>query len=134
MNVLVTGSAGFLGRHACAMFEAQGHQVTGVDIRTGTDCRYVYDSAQRYDTVAHFAAIVGGRATIDGDPLAVAQTMALDVAFFRYIQRTRPRHSVYPSSSAAYQSHSRPAPITADCTSRTSTSTHQNCPTPCTDG
>jgi len=102
VKVLVTGSAGFLGRHACAMFEAQGHTVTGVDTRTGVDCRYVFESGEKFDIVAHFAAIVGGRATIDGDPLAVAQTIALDVALFRYVQRTQPRHVIYPSSSAAY--------------------------------
>ena len=102
VKVLVTGSAGFLGRHAVRTFEALGHTVTGVDIRSGTDCRYVYDSAEYFDIVIHLAAIVGGRATIDGNPLAVAQTTALDVALFNYAQRVKPRHVVYPSSSAAY--------------------------------
>jgi len=102
VKVLVTGSAGFLGRHAVRTFEALGHQVTGVDITAGIDCRYVYDSAEHFDIVLHFAAIVGGRATIDGNPLAVAQTIALDVALFNYTQRVKPRHVVYPSSSAAY--------------------------------
>jgi len=102
VKVLVTGSAGFLGRHAVRTFEALGHQVTGVDITAGIDCRYVYDSAEHFDIVLHFAAIVGGRATIDGNPLAVAQTIALDVALFNYTQRVQPRHVVYPSSSAAY--------------------------------
>jgi len=102
MKVLVTGSAGFLGRHAVRTFEALGHTVTGVDIRSGTDCRYVYDSAEYFDIVIHLAAIVGGRATIDGNPLAVAQTTTLDVALFNYAQRVKPRHVVYPSSSAAY--------------------------------
>lgn len=102
VKVLVTGSAGFLGRHAVRTFEVLGHQVTGVDITAGIDCRYVYDSAEYFDIVLHFAAIVGGRATIDGNPLAVAQTIALDVALFNYTQRVKPRHVVYPSSSAAY--------------------------------
>ena len=89
MKVLVTGSAGFLGRHAVRTFEALGHQVTGVDITAGIDCRYVYDSAEYFDIVLHFAAIVGGRATIDGNPLAVAQTIALDVALFNHTQRVQ---------------------------------------------
>ena len=58
-----------------------------MDITAGIDCRYVYDSAEYFDIVLHFAAIVGGRATIDGNPLAVAQTIALDVALFNYTQR-----------------------------------------------
>lgn len=102
MKVLVTGSDGFLGRHAVNTFLGLGHEVHGVDIQSGTDCRDVFDSDTRFDIVLHFAAIVGGRATIDGNPLAVAQTMALDVALFNFAERTRPGHVIYPSSSAAY--------------------------------
>jgi len=101
-SVLVTGSAGFIGRHAVKMFEAQGHHVTAIDIRAGMDCRKVFDTNARWDVVAHFAAIVGGRANIDGNPLAVAESMALDVAMFSHALRTKPAHVVYPSSSAAY--------------------------------
>lgn len=82
MKVLVTGSDGFLGRHAMRTFLQLGHDVQGVDIQSGTDCRDVFASDTYFDIVLHFAAIVGGRATIDGNPLAVAQTIALDVALF----------------------------------------------------
>lgn len=52
--------------------------------------------------VFHFAAIVGGRATIDGDPMKVALDLAIDAEFFYYITRHRPERVLYPSSSAAY--------------------------------
>jgi len=102
VKVLVTGSDGFLGRHAMRTFLQLGHDVQGVDIQSGTDCRDVFASDTYFDIVLHFAAIVGGRATIDGNPLAVAQTIALDVALFNYAERVRPGHVIYPSSSAAY--------------------------------
>jgi nucleoside-diphosphate-sugar epimerase len=52
--------------------------------------------------VFHFAAIVGGRATIDGDPMKVALDLAIDAEFFYYITRHAPERVLYPSSSAAY--------------------------------
>ena len=52
--------------------------------------------------VFHFAAIVGGRATIDGDPMKVALDLAIDAEFFYYITRHKPERVLYPSSSAAY--------------------------------
>lgn len=102
MRVLITGSDGFLGRHAAYHWTGLGHDVTGVDIRSGHDCRDVYASSTRYDIVLHFAAHVGGRDTIDNHPLTVAQTLALDAALFDYAVRVKPAHILYPSSSAAY--------------------------------
>lgn len=55
-----------------------------------------------FKDVFHFAAIVGGRATIDGDPMKVALDLAIDALFFRWICLTKPKRALYPSSSAAY--------------------------------
>ena len=52
--------------------------------------------------VFHFAAIVGGRAMIDGDPLMVALDLSIDAEFFFWITRHKPERVLYPSSSAAY--------------------------------
>ena len=57
---------------------------------------------QGFKDVFHFAAIVGGRATIDGDPMKVALDLAIDALFFRWICLTKPKRVLYPSSSAAY--------------------------------
>ncbi len=57
---------------------------------------------ERFSDVFHFAAIVGGRATIDGDPMMVAQDLAIDAEFFYWVCRHKPERVLYPSSSAAY--------------------------------
>lgn len=54
------------------------------------------------DDVYHFAAIVGGRAKIDGDPMMVALDLAIDAEFFYWICNHKPGRVLYPSSSAAY--------------------------------
>jgi nucleoside-diphosphate-sugar epimerase len=55
-----------------------------------------------FTDVFHFAAIVGGRATIDGDPMKVALDLAIDAEFFRWVCLSKPKRVLYPSSSAAY--------------------------------
>ena len=56
----------------------------------------------RIDDVFHFAAIVGGRAMIDGDPMQVALDLSIDAEFFNWVTRSKPGRVLYPSSSAAY--------------------------------
>ena len=56
----------------------------------------------RFSDVYHFAAIVGGRAKIDGDPMAVALDLSIDAEFFYWACRHKPDRILYPSSSAAY--------------------------------
>lgn len=57
---------------------------------------------ERFADVYHFAAIVGGRAMIDGDPIQVALDLSIDAEFFYWISRHKPERVLYPSSSAAY--------------------------------
>ncbi|MDA0714791.1 MAG: NAD-dependent epimerase/dehydratase family protein [Bacteroidetes bacterium] len=52
--------------------------------------------------VFHFAAIIGGRSKIDGDPMMVALDLSIDAEFFYWITRQNPERVLYPSSSAAY--------------------------------
>lgn len=56
----------------------------------------------RIHDVFHFAAIVGGRAKIDGDPMAVALDLSIDAEMFYFVCRYKPERFLYPSSSAAY--------------------------------
>ena len=56
----------------------------------------------KFSDVFHFAAIVGGRAKIDGDPMMVALDLSIDAEFFYWICRYKPERVLYPSSSAAY--------------------------------
>ncbi|NJB85080.1 nucleoside-diphosphate-sugar epimerase [Lewinella marina] len=57
---------------------------------------------ERFSDVFHFAAIVGGRSTIEGDPMKVALDLSIDAEFFYWVTRHRPDRTLYPSSSAAY--------------------------------
>lgn len=59
-------------------------------------------SFDKFADVFHFAAIVGGRAKIDGDPMMVALDLSIDAEFFYWICRHKPSRVLYPSSSAAY--------------------------------
>ena len=44
----------------------------------------------RFSDVFHFAAIVGGRAKIDGDPMMVALDLSIDAEFFYWAVRHKP--------------------------------------------
>ena len=47
MHVLLTGSAGWLGRHLAPMLESLGHEVTGVDVAPGPFTREIGTIADR---------------------------------------------------------------------------------------
>ncbi len=57
---------------------------------------------ERFSDVFHFAAIVGGRMKIEGDPMMVALDLSIDAEFFYWICQHKPERVLYPSSSAAY--------------------------------
>lgn len=57
---------------------------------------------ERFEDVFHFAAIVGGRLKIEGDPMAVALDLSIDAEFFYWACQHKPQRVLYPSSSAAY--------------------------------
>ncbi|WP_329215249.1 NAD-dependent epimerase/dehydratase family protein [Streptomyces sp. NBC_01485] len=104
MRVLLTGHRGFVGRHLHAALEARGDDVTGIDLADGSGDALDFFRAdnQRWDLAIHCAAIVGGRASIDGSPLGVATNLALDAWYMRWLIRTGTPRAVYFSSSAAY--------------------------------
>jgi nucleoside-diphosphate-sugar epimerase len=107
MNVLVTGSHGFIGRHMSAALAARGDTVHRYDTRVGLDCMDVFDGrhwpSETFDLVVHCAAIVGGRENIERGPAELATyNVGLDAALFRWALAARPGRVVYFSSSAAY--------------------------------
>src|SRR3972149_8974014 len=57
---------------------------------------------EKFADVFHFAAIVGGRAKIEGDPMMVALDLSIDAEFFYWACQHKPERVLYPSSSAAY--------------------------------
>lgn len=114
MKALVTGHSGFIGRHMARHLMDLGYQVTGIDINDDSflgltlmaiqqDVRTLFrENKKHYDLVVHCAAVVGGRAKIDGSPLEVAVDLAIDAEMFQWALRTEPDTIVYFSSSAAY--------------------------------
>ena len=103
MKVLLTGGKGFIGSHLRAAFWQRDYDVTVIDLADGNDALDFFRTDDtRFDLAIHAAAIVGGRKTIDGSPLAIATNLALDAYFFRWLQRTKTDRAVYFSSSAAY--------------------------------
>ncbi len=128
-NALVTGSHGFVGRHFVRRLLGNGYEVTGVDalvpgsgarpllewvdsLPSGshdfneelTDARvwFSQNSDTYFDLVIHLAAVVGGRETIERNPLAVAEDLEIDSAFWRWVVKSSPGHVISFSSSAAY--------------------------------
>jgi len=101
MKVLITGHKGFCGRHFVKALKK--HDITGVDIKEGNDCRDFFKANKRkFDLVIHLAAIVGGRETIEGQPLSVATDLSIDAEMFNWALSTGQGRVVYFSSSAAY--------------------------------
>lgn len=101
MKILITGHMGFVGRHFVERL--QEHEIVGIDIKEGNDCRDFFRYRRdHFDLVIHLAAIVGGRATIEGQPLHVATDLSIDAEFFNWVAVTKPTNAVYFSSSAAY--------------------------------
>lgn len=105
-RVLITGHKGFVGRYFYDVLEESGWTVYGIDIKENGDCRNFFKEVNRqFDLVIHLAAIVGGRESIEGCPLAVADNFSIDSEFFQWCLKTKPKKVVYFSSSAAYPTH-----------------------------
>lgn len=110
MRALISGDRGFLGRHFTAELKRRGWEVYGLDTKASSaqDCRGLFRRDVRmqemphWDLVVHCAAIVGGRETIENDPLATAESLSIDAEMFRWAAVARPGRVLYFSSSAAY--------------------------------
>lgn len=117
-RVLVTGAAGFLGRYFTLYHTYRDDHVVAVDdfsspyaywpegagpIKRMDAAEYFsFHEISDFDLVYHFAAPVGGREKIEGDPLYNADSLRLDAVLFRWATRAKPKVIVYPSSSAVY--------------------------------
>lgn len=102
-KALITGSEGFVGRHFYGALQSARWNITEMDLKGGGDARKFFMSDEtKFDLVIHCAAIVGGRKTIDGAPLALASNLELDSGLFQWALRNKPGRVLYFSSSAAY--------------------------------
>jgi len=128
-KVLVTGGAGFVGRHIverCLKLGYEVHCVDKVAPLTGgllpekwplfcpldfknfhfyhEDCREFFKRVRDtdFDYGFHLAAMVGGREMIENNPLAVADDLSIDAHYWQLAKETRPKKTICFSSSAAY--------------------------------
>jgi GDP-L-fucose synthase len=129
-KILVTGGAGFVGRHIVKRFLDFGDEVHcvdnvapltgGLDPDPGwpffnpfdyknfhfhrEDCRAFFKRVldDDFDYAFHLAAMVGGRLMIENNPLAVADDLSIDSEYWQWAIRTKPRKTICFSSSAAY--------------------------------
>lgn len=129
-KILITGGAGFVGRHFCEHFLRQGDEVHcvdsivpltgGIDVKKGwplfeprefksfhfyrEDCRGYFQRVldTDFDYAFHLAAMVGGREMIENNPLAVAEDLSIDSTYWSWAVKTKPGKTICFSSSAAY--------------------------------
>ncbi len=129
-KILITGAAGFVGRHVTRRFLEAGDEVHAVDSivpLTGgidpaqgwplfnpsdfenlwfyrEDCRSFFEriTDTDFDYTFHLAAVVGGREMIEHNPLAVADDLSIDAKYWQWAVKAKPRKTICFSSSAAY--------------------------------
>ncbi len=129
-KILITGGAGFVGRRFVKRFLELGDQVHCVDSLVPLsgavapengwftvhpldyknfhffemDCRdyFVKTNDTDFDYCLHLAALVGGRLMIENNPLAIADDLSIDSAYWQWALRARPAKTICFSSSAAY--------------------------------
>ena len=116
-KILITGGAGFVGRHFVKRFLDAGDKVHCVDSivpMTGgidpshwplyspkdynnfhfhkQDCRdyFKHHKGEYFDYVFHLAAMVGGREMIEYNPLAVAEDLSIDAEFWIWVKDAKP--------------------------------------------
>lgn len=130
MRILITGGAGFVGRHFVRHFLESGDDVLvvdslwpgggGADPAAGwplfeprdfagfgferSDCRewFAAHREERFDLALHLAAVVGGRTVIEDNPLGVAVDLSIDAMYWEWARTARPAKTLCFSSSAAY--------------------------------
>jgi nucleoside-diphosphate-sugar epimerase len=111
-TVLITGASGFLGSWFTDWFirnevpvnlwlvDIKDHP-TGLPVDLQDIVTWLDDFDREVDAVFHFAAPVGGRERIEGDPLYNADSLRIDSVVFRWAIN-HAKTLIYPSSSAVY--------------------------------
>ncbi len=103
--MLITGAAGFIGSHIAETLETAGHDISGVDLRNGSDIRDagVLDrSLEGVDVVVHQAAKVGIGVDVADMPGYVAVNAYGTAVLLAAMARCRVARLVLASSMVVY--------------------------------
>lgn len=118
MRVLITGGAGFIGRHLCARMAALGHQVTafdmppviaaageppaGVRYQDGSVCAIGPQHVEGFDLVIHAAAVLGVALTQAKPRYMLNVNVGGTLAVVEACERGGVGRLIYLSSSEVY--------------------------------
>lgn len=106
-RILVTGSAGMLGKAVCKSFEAPDNEIIQltrekVDLRSPDETLQFF-SSNKPDLVVHCAALVGGiAANIDGGSKYFLENIELDRSVLYSARKLKVKDLIYIGSSCMY--------------------------------
>ena len=97
MNILLTGSDGFIGTHLHSHLKKLKHNITGIDVKSGND---LMDCPLNYhvDLVIHLAGLSGVRKSLDNPTEYWKQNCIVSQRLFENFKDTK---IIYASSSKA---------------------------------
>ena len=104
MNILLTGSEGFIGQHLNKFLNEQGHKVICLDKKTGNDL-VSCDLKYSVDLVIHLAGLSGVRDSLGRPEEYWIQNVIAGQRLFDFFKDTR---ILYASSSTAHEPWKNP--------------------------
>ena len=110
MNILLTGSDGFIGGHLFRYF-SENHNVIGLDIKSGNDILEV-QFPDNIDLVVHMAGMSGVRDSLDRPTEYWKNNVIGTQRLFQHYSDTR---IIYASSSTAHEPWKNPYAMSKYC-------------------
>lgn len=111
-RILVTGGAGFLGRHLCRRLAAENHQVTVLDLKENpefstiiadiTDLNAMLEHITGYDVVFHLAALIEAGESVKHPQRFVDVNISATVNVLEAMRTNGVNTFIFSSSAAVY--------------------------------
>lgn len=123
MNILVTGAAGFLGKHLCRALHAQGHQLTLIDLKPNPEFETIIadvrDAAameqhiRNVDVVFHLAALIEAGESVKNPQAFVDSNITGSLNVLEAMRKNNVSTLIFSSTAAVY-GEPQTIPITED--------------------